>query len=94
VSENRRRASGPLVCREEDLAESALFNVRNLTWAFLRGSEKQMRRFVARLNIDHYRQILAVETDEEKRKLIEQLLTDEEAELKAAKHKDQEQKAS
>jgi CheY-like chemotaxis protein len=47
-----------------------------------------MRKFVARLNVDHYRKILAVETNEEKRKLIEELLAKEEAELEAAKQKD------
>jgi len=52
-----------------------------------------MRKFVTHLNIDHYREILAVETDEEKRKLIEKLLADAEAELAAAKEKDREQKA-
>jgi phage terminase Nu1 subunit (DNA packaging protein) len=53
-----------------------------------------MRKFVARLNIDHYRELLAAETDENKRKLIEQLLAVEEAELAAAKQKDQEQQVS
>jgi hypothetical protein len=52
-----------------------------------------MRKFVARQNIDHYRQMLAVETDQEKRRLIEQLLAEEEAELAAAKEKDREQKS-
>ena len=52
-----------------------------------------MREFVARVNIDHYREILAVETNEEKRKLIEQLLAQEEAELEAAKQKHRDQKA-
>jgi hypothetical protein len=35
-----------------------------------------MRKFVAGLNIDHYREILAVEADGEKRKVIEKLLAD------------------
>ena len=52
-----------------------------------------MRKFVARLNIDHYREILAVETDGGKRKLIEKLLAEAEAELAAAREKDREQKA-
>ena len=46
-----------------------------------------MRKFVARLNIDHYREILAVETDGEKRKLIKKLLADAESKLAAAKAK-------
>ena len=36
-----------------------------------------MRKFVARLNLDHYRERLAVETGKEKQKLIEQLLAQE-----------------
>jgi hypothetical protein len=52
-----------------------------------------MRKFVARLNIDHYRDLLAVELDIEKRKLIEQLLAEEEAELEAAKLKDRDERA-
>ena len=52
-----------------------------------------MLKFVARLNINHYREILVVETDEERRKLVEKLLADAEAELAAAKQKDREQKA-
>jgi len=51
-----------------------------------------MRKFVAGLNIDNYREILAVETDREKRKLIEKLLAEAEAELAAAKEKDRDQK--
>ena len=54
---------------------------------------KRMRKFVARLNIDHYRDLLAAEPDIEKRKLIEQLLAQEEAELEAAKLKDRDQRA-
>jgi len=46
-----------------------------------------MLKFVAQLNIDHYRDMLAVETDEKKRKLIEQLLAEEEAKLAAEKQK-------
>jgi hypothetical protein len=51
-----------------------------------------MRKFVAGLNIDHYGEILAVETDGEKRKLIEKLLAEAEVELAAAKEKDRQQK--
>ena len=36
---------------------------------------------VARLNIEHYRKVLATETDETKRALIEKLLADEETRL-------------
>ena len=52
-----------------------------------------MRKFVARANVVHYREILAVETDGEKRKLVEKLLAEAEAELAATKEKDREQKA-
>jgi len=54
---------------------------------------QRMRKFVARLNIDHYRDLLAVELDIEKRKLIEQLLAEEEAELEAARLKDRDERA-
>ena len=54
---------------------------------FLSGNDT-MRKF----DIDHYREILAVETDGQKRKLIEKLLAEAEAELAAAKEKDREQK--
>jgi len=53
-----------------------------------------MRKFVARLNVDHYRQMLAAETDVEKRKLIQKLLAEAEAELADAKQKMHDQKAS
>jgi hypothetical protein len=53
-----------------------------------------MLKFVAQLNVDHCRDMLAVETDEKKRKLIEQLLAEEEAKLAAEKQKSKEQKAS
>ena len=55
--------------------------------------ESGLRKFVARLNIDHYRDLLAVELDIEKRKLIEQLLAEEEAELEAARLKDRDERA-
>jgi hypothetical protein len=51
-----------------------------------------MLRFVAQLNIDHYREMLAEETDANKRKLLEQLLAEEEAKLAAEKQKSKEQK--
>ena len=54
---------------------------------------KRMRKFVARVNIDHYRDLLAVEPDIEKRKRIEQLLAEEQAELEAAKQKDRDERA-
>jgi phage terminase Nu1 subunit (DNA packaging protein) len=61
--------------------------------SFFSSGNGTMRKFVAHLNIDHYREILAVETDGEKRKVIEKLLADAEAELTAAKEKDRQQKA-
>jgi hypothetical protein len=38
---------------------------------------------IARLNIKHYRQLLATETDPSKRAMIEKLLAEEEAKLRA-----------
>ncbi len=42
-----------------------------------------MDRAVARLNIEHYRRLLATETDETKRQTIIRLLAEEEAKLAA-----------
>jgi hypothetical protein len=38
-------------------------------------------RTVARLNIEHYKRLLASETDEQKRKVLLRLLAEEEAKL-------------
>ncbi len=43
-----------------------------------------MDRTVARLNIEHYRKLLAQETDETKRQAIRRLLEEEEAKFRAA----------
>ena len=43
-----------------------------------------MDRTVARLNIDHYRRLLAEEKDEAKRKTLQKLLAEEEAKLAGA----------
>jgi hypothetical protein len=43
-----------------------------------------MDRTVAHLNIEHYRRLLAAETDESKRKLLQKLLAEEEAKLAQA----------
>lgn len=40
-----------------------------------------MDRTVARLNIEHYRKLLANETDETRQKIIARLLAEEEAKL-------------
>ena len=40
-----------------------------------------MDRTVARLNIEHYRRLLAVETDEARRRVLVRLLAEEEAKL-------------
>jgi hypothetical protein len=40
-----------------------------------------MDRFVAKANIEHFRTVLATETDETKRQLLARLLADEEAKL-------------
>jgi hypothetical protein len=42
-----------------------------------------MDRAVARLNIDHFRKLLATETDETKRQSLLRLLAEEEAKLAA-----------
>jgi len=43
-----------------------------------------MDRFVARQNIEHYRDMLATEPDEHKRVVLARLLAEEEAKLSAA----------
>lgn len=40
-----------------------------------------MDRTVARLNIEHFRRLLATETDEQRRALLHKLLAEEEARL-------------
>lgn len=40
-----------------------------------------MDRTVARLNIEHFRRLLASETDESRRQVLQRLLTEEEAKL-------------
>jgi len=42
-----------------------------------------MDKLIARLNIEHYRKVLAEETDEKRRQRIQQLLAAEEAKLAA-----------
>jgi len=44
-------------------------------------TEHAMDRTVARLNIEHYRRLLAQETDEARRKTIMRLLAEEEAKI-------------
>jgi len=58
-----------------------------------------MDRFVARQNIEHLRQALLKETDQAKRKVLQDLLAEQEEELKAANkrhdpHSDQDRKES
>jgi hypothetical protein len=53
-----------------------------------------MARSVARLNIEHYRKLLASETDEGKRKTLLQLLAEEEAKLAALEAPPPERKRS
>jgi hypothetical protein len=42
-----------------------------------------MDRTVARLNIEHYRRLLATETDETRRQTLTRLLAEEEAKLRS-----------
>ena len=43
-----------------------------------------MERFVRRQNIEHFKELLKIETDPGKRRAIEKLLREEEAKLKEA----------
>ena len=51
-----------------------------------------MDRTVARLNIEHYRRLLAQETDETRRQTLIRLLEEEEAKLKTANTPGQERR--
>ena len=44
-----------------------------------------MDRSVAHLNIEHYRRLLAVETDEARRQVLQRLLAEEEAKISDSK---------
>jgi hypothetical protein len=52
-----------------------------------------MDRSVARLNVEHYRKLLAQETDETRRQTIMRLLAEEEAKLKSPTDQHDERKA-
>lgn len=47
-----------------------------------------MDRTVAHMNVEHYRRLLAVETDEERRQVLQRLLAEEEAKISAPKPSD------
>jgi hypothetical protein len=47
----------------------------------LQATERAVDRSVARLNIEHYRRLLAQETEETRRQTIQRLLAEEEAKL-------------
>jgi hypothetical protein len=53
-----------------------------------------MDRVVANLNIEHYREALAKETDEAKRRTLARLLAEEEARLAALDKEKQTEKSS
>jgi hypothetical protein len=70
------RISGPLFSLIEKIPASAT------VWAAT--GEKRSRvldKTVARLNIEHYRRLLANETDESRRQMLLRLLAEEEAKL-------------
>ena len=47
---------------------------------------RQMDRTVARLNIEHYRRLLAKELDEAKRRTLQRLMAEEEAKMAGLEH--------
>jgi hypothetical protein len=51
------------------------------------GKEGGMEETIARLNIEHYRQLLAAEIDDTKRQTLMRLLAEEEAKLRALAEK-------
>ena len=52
-----------------------------------------MDRSIARLNIEHFRRLLAVETDEKRRQTLQRLLAEEEAKLADPAPKDNKRRA-
>jgi hypothetical protein len=55
--------------------------------------ERALDRTVARLNIEHYRRLLATETDESRRQVILRLLAEEEAKVAGNAPRDRKRKA-
>ena len=55
--------------------------------------ERALDRTVARLNIEHFRRLLATETDESRRQVLIRLLAEEEAKLAGNAPKDRKRKA-
>jgi hypothetical protein len=69
--------------RPDQLAESAI--CKQPTSEGDNGGERALDspKNIARLNIDHYRRLLATETDPSKRAIIQKLLSEEEAKLRS-----------
>ena len=65
-----------MICLQKQPAIAVVF-------AILEGPALLMDRTIAQLNIEHYRKLLAKETDEIKRATLVRLLGEEEAKLKA-----------
>jgi hypothetical protein len=74
----RRSHSRPLVGPEKE--KYRLGDMRAMRASLL------MDRTVARLNIEHYRKLLAKETDEAKRQTVLRLLAEEESKLASTPH--------
>lgn len=53
-----------------------------------------MERTIARLNVEHYKQLLAAELDDEKRQTLKRLLAEEEAKLQTLSEKAKSKKGS
>jgi hypothetical protein len=52
-----------------------------------------MDRMIARLNVEHVRQLLAKETDETRRQILQRLLAEEEAKLAEPRPKERRRRA-
>ena len=62
---------------ELSLAKATIWGQASKEWS------RAVDRTVARLNIEHYRRLLATETDETRRRMLLRLLAEEEAKLKS-----------
>ena len=68
---------------------NGLYLVKGEAW---RLEEPAVDRTVARLNVEHYRKLLANETDETRRQTIARLLAEEEAKLARLENLSKQQK--
>jgi hypothetical protein len=82
VLARRGRPHGTLSAVYLSLPAKSLYSARKYQ------GERAMDRSVARINIEHFRRLLAKETDEARRQILLRLLAEEEAKIAEAKPKE------